>query len=95
MATSSSSSAGQPPYNWIIVTSSTALGNAIRAMRVAKGLSKLDAAQLCGVGRRFLIELEDGKPTARLDKVLAVMKGLGITALVLPSELTHGMPESG
>ena len=31
-----------------------------------------------GVGTRFLIELEAGKPTMRLDKLLAVLGTLGI-----------------
>jgi transcriptional regulator with XRE-family HTH domain len=79
----------------MFAASAGALGNAVREMRVAKRLSKLEAARLCRVGPRFLLEIENGKPTARLDKVLAVMKGLGITALVLPTEHVGGMPERG
>jgi HTH-type transcriptional regulator/antitoxin HipB len=94
MATTAASPA-QPPYHWMIVTSPVSLGNAIREMRIAKGLSKPDAAARCRVGRRFLLEVENGKPTVRLDKVLAVMKGLGIIAIVLPGELGEGMPERG
>jgi transcriptional regulator with XRE-family HTH domain len=42
------------------------------------GLSQLDAAGLCGVGERFLSELERGKTTAELGKVLQVLNRLGL-----------------
>lgn len=42
------------------------------------GLTQLNAAGLCGVGERFLSELERGKPTAQLGKTLQVMQRLGI-----------------
>jgi hypothetical protein len=32
---------------------------------------------LAGVGKRFLVELEDGKPTLRLDKVNQVLRAFG------------------
>jgi hypothetical protein len=49
-------------------------------------LSYRDAAQHCGVGRRFFNEVENGKSTARLDKVLAVMTGIGLLAILVPYE---------
>lgn len=33
---------------------------------------------VCGVGTRFLSELERGKPTAQLDKTLRILTGLGM-----------------
>ncbi|WP_428040612.1 hypothetical protein [Devosia psychrophila] len=33
---------------------------------------------MAGVGRRFLSELENGKPTAEIGKVLQVLTALGI-----------------
>ena len=42
------------------------------------GLSQLNAAGLCGVGERFLSELERGKPTVELGKVLQVLNRLGL-----------------
>lgn len=35
-------------------------------------------ADLCGVGRRFLSELENGKPTVEFGKVLQVLAAAGI-----------------
>jgi transcriptional regulator with XRE-family HTH domain len=67
-----------------IVTSPAELGAAIRRARTELGLSYRDAAALCRVGRRFFNELENGKPTARLDKTLAVMIGVGLLPLIVP-----------
>ena len=54
------------------------LGRAIRVRRKALGLSQAQACDLAGVGSAFLHELEHGKPTVRLDKVLAVLQVLGL-----------------
>jgi len=42
------------------------------------GLTQRDAAGLCGVGERFLSELERGKETASLGKTVTVIKRLGL-----------------
>lgn len=42
------------------------------------GLTQLNAAGLCGVGERFLSELERGKTTVELGKVLQVLNRLGL-----------------
>ena len=60
------------------ITDATLLGKAIRRRRKSMGLTQLDAAGLCGVGERFLSELERGKPTAELGKVLQVLDRLGL-----------------
>lgn len=69
-----------------LITSPADLGEAIRRARLALGLNYRDAAARCRVGRRFFNEIENGKPTARLDKVLAVMTGMGLLAIVVPLE---------
>lgn len=60
------------------ITSPADIGTAVRRARKAAGLSQDDLAGLAGVGTRFLIELEAGKPTMRLDKLLVVLGTLGI-----------------
>lgn len=60
------------------ITSPTDIGAAVRRARKVAGLRQEDLAGLAGVGTRFLIELEAGKPTVRLDKLLAVLATLGI-----------------
>lgn len=59
-----------------------ALGTQVRQHRKELGLSQLDAAGLCGVGERFLSELERGKPTVQLGKVLQVIRRLGLRMAV-------------
>jgi len=75
-----------PPPVVELVTSPAELGAAIRRARAAMKLSYRDAADRCGVGYRFFIELENGKPTARLDKTFAVMMGVGLLPLIVPLE---------
>ena len=60
------------------IASSTDIGAVVRRARKIAGLRQDDLAGLAGVGTRFLIELEAGKPTVRLDKLLAVLATLGI-----------------
>lgn len=62
----------------MLINDSKQLGKAIRDQRKSVGLTQLDAAGLCGVGERFLSELERGKPTAELGKVLQVITRLGL-----------------
>lgn len=60
------------------ITSTTLLGELVRDQRKSLGLTQVEAAGLCGVGERFLRELEHGKPTLELGRVLQVLDGLGI-----------------
>lgn len=60
------------------VLSSKDIGNVIRARRKADGLTQADAAALCGVGARFLGELERGKETAQIGKVIRIVCGMGL-----------------
>lgn len=54
------------------------LGAAVRRRRKALGLSQLDLSRYAGCGLAFLYDLERGKPSVRLDKVLDVLEVLGI-----------------
>lgn len=70
-----------------LVGSSAELGAAIRCRRKALGLRLTDAAGLCGVGVRFLSELENGKSSASLGKALQVLSGLGLQLHLRPRGL--------
>ena len=48
------------------------LSKLIREKRLKLGMTQSDASALCNVGIRFLSELENGKPTLQIDKVLKV-----------------------
>jgi len=55
------------------------LGAALRAERKALRLNQADLALAAGVGLRFVVELEAGKPTVQLMRVLRVIAALGGT----------------
>jgi y4mF family transcriptional regulator len=61
----------------VSVTTPGDLGAAFKAARIARGLRLEDLALAAGVGRRFLGELERGKPTVRLAETLRVAEALG------------------
>ena len=50
----------------------------IRKERKSQGLSQGELAQLAGVSLNFLSQLESGKDTVQLNKVLQVLKTLGL-----------------
>lgn len=61
-----------------IENASAQLGSSLRARRKALGLTQNQVCDLAGVGPNFLHQLENGKPTVRLDKLLAVLEVLGL-----------------
>jgi y4mF family transcriptional regulator len=60
------------------VTSVTDIGRMVREKRKADGLTIAKAAALCNVGYRFLSNVENGKATAHIGKVLQVLTCLGL-----------------
>ena len=54
-----------------------AIGEIVREERKALGLRQAELAAASGVGVRFLVDLERGKPTVQLGKVMAVLAALG------------------
>lgn len=48
------------------------------------GLTQPDLAMTAGVGLRFIVEVEKGKPTAQVGKVLRVLRTLGIAVTLTP-----------
>jgi HTH-type transcriptional regulator / antitoxin HipB len=61
---------------------SAAWAEEIRRRRLELGLHQDELAALAGVSTRFVHTLEQGKPTLRLDKVLAVLGQLGLDLVV-------------
>ncbi|MGH2764090.1 MAG: type II toxin-antitoxin system Y4mF family antitoxin [Thermoleophilaceae bacterium] len=60
------------------ITTVSELGAIVRRERRRAGLRQDDLALASGTGRRFISELERGKPTVRLDSVLEVLSALGV-----------------
>jgi y4mF family transcriptional regulator len=61
----------------IVSTDVAALGAAVRALRRAQGLTQGELGLAAGTGRRFVGDLERGKPTCRLGEAFAVLAALG------------------
>ena len=59
------------------IRTSKQLGDALRAARKQLGLTQPQLALVAGVGVRFIVDLEAGKPTVRLANVLRVIDALG------------------
>ena len=60
------------------ITDTKKLGEYIKKMRKAHHLTQADVAIAANVGIRFLVDLENGKKTAQIGKVIDVCNALGI-----------------
>lgn len=54
------------------------IAKVVKETRIQQNLTQVRLAELCGVGTRFIIDLEKAKPTCQIDKILKVIVGLGI-----------------
>lgn len=61
----------------------------IKEKRKHLGLTQTDLAEKAGVGLRFVRDLEQGKPTLRLDKVNQVLDLFGSEVGVIRKEVSH------
>ena len=64
------------------IRSSVELGAVIREQRKRLALKQLDLAGLGNTGNRFIVDVENGKPTVQLQKVLDLMDLLGLEVVV-------------
>lgn len=60
------------------VTTMTELGVLIREERLRQKLTQTDLAGISGVGITFISQLENGKETAEMGRVIRVLTMLGI-----------------
>jgi HTH-type transcriptional regulator / antitoxin HipB len=65
-----------------VIRSSSELGAIVREQRKRLALKQLDIAGLGNTGNRFIVDLENGKPTVQLQKVLDIMDLLGLELVV-------------
>jgi transcriptional regulator with XRE-family HTH domain len=63
----------------------SAFGSLIRSRRKALKMRQDQLALATGVGRRFLIELEAGKPSCQLGRSLLVAESVGLRPTDLPA----------
>lgn len=54
------------------------IGQLVRDERKAQGISQEDLAGVANTGVRFISDLENGKPTIQINKLLNVLSALGL-----------------
>lgn len=70
-----------------VIHTSAELGELVKEVRRAQGLLQTDLAGLSGTGNRFVVDLERGKPTLQLQKVLDMLDLLGLEVRVGPKRV--------
>ena len=73
---------GNEPGLPLLVRSSDDLGAIIRDRRKQLALTQLDLAGHANSGNRFIVEVENGKPTVQLQKVFDLVQLLGLELVV-------------
>lgn len=66
------------------------IGSLVKKTRKQLGVTQKELALTAGTGLRFIIDLEKGKPTCQIGKVLTVLQTLGIKLKLLPLDETKG-----
>ena len=70
------------------MTTARDIATSVKSARRTLKLRQAELAAAAGVGVRFVIELEAGKPTVQLGKVLAVLNALGLDCQLVSRSLT-------
>lgn len=65
------------------VKSPADIGALVRNVRKEQNLRQDELAGVAGVGLRFIVDLEAGKPTTQIGKVLQVLQTLGCSIDIL------------
>ena len=78
--------ANQPPLGHSARTVRTAqdIGHMVRQQRQDMKLRQLDVAGLANTGNRLIVDVENGKPTVQLQKVLDLLDILGLEVVIQP-----------
>ncbi len=64
------------------------IGKLIRKKRKSMKLTQKDLADLCNLGTRFISDLENGKKTLEIEKVLKVIRNVGLYIDVCERKIT-------
>lgn len=72
------SSEAQP----FVVYTPAAMGAALRYFREKKGLTQAQLAELTGLNRTYLSDMEQGKETEQLRRLLRVLNQLGVRVVL-------------
>ena len=66
-----------PDWWYTLIVMKNNIASQIKILRKKNGLTQIEFAKRVGVGLRFLRELEQGKSTIRMDKLMQVLDFLG------------------
>ena len=58
------------------------LGSLLRSRRKKQKMTQSDLAALAGTGVRYIVDLEKGKPTARIGPALKLIQWLGLVVTI-------------
>ncbi len=58
------------------------LGALIRDRRIKAGMDQVSLAKLAGTSRKWLVEVEQGKPRAEIGLILRTLQALGVTLAI-------------
>ena len=73
----------------VMIQSTENIGHYIRRVRKHLGVTQRDLALTAGTGLRFIIDLENGKPTCQIGKALQVLQVPGIQLNLSHTELEN------
>ena len=65
------------------------IGKIVRETRKRLGVTQKDLALTSGTGLRFIIDLEKGKETCQIGKVLTVLQTLGVRIALTPPAVSE------
>lgn len=71
-------SSGDGPTSGFRIYTAASLGDAIRHYRTEAGITQAELATRTGLQRSYLSELESGKETEQLKRLLRVLRQLGV-----------------
>ena len=63
----------------MLIRTPSDLGALIRERRIKLGLDQISLAKKVGTSRKWLIEVENGKPRAEIGLILRTLKALGVS----------------
>jgi len=70
----------------MIINSITDISEVVKKRRKSLGLTQSECAAMCNVGNRFFSELENGKETLHIGKVINCLQILGINIFLTNRE---------
>ena len=69
---------GNIDYDPVRISSTKDLGSVLKSRRKKQKMTQSDLAALAGTGVRYIVDLENGKPTARIGPALKLIEWLGL-----------------